>query len=189
MISRSMMAGGRKIVPASFPSPPSCGDLGPTSPSASPPRQGFPHKHRHQDWRHLLHRQQRPGDVAKKTRPAPHLLSCIGSLWQLGQRRGDFRPTWKLKQTEEVAGCLFSRAERLGFWTCSFSPAGNYFPVTTSLYIRLRLCEEAGKGGCSRAAWVVFCLRDTAAQLTVLTDVAQELKLGRTRVPFVSSPA
>mmetsp|Transcript_56397 Transcript_56397/g.134643 ORF Transcript_56397/g.134643 Transcript_56397/m.134643 type:complete len:987 (-) Transcript_56397:208-3168(-) len=46
------------------------------------------------------------------------------------QRKRDFRPTWKLKQTEEVAG--------------------NYFPVTTSLYIR-----------------------DTAAQLTVLTDVAQ----------------
>ncbi|CAE7840742.1 unnamed protein product [Symbiodinium sp. CCMP2592] len=46
------------------------------------------------------------------------------------QRKRDFRPTWKLEQTEEVAG--------------------NYFPVTTSMFIR-----------------------DTAAQLTVLTDVAQ----------------
>ncbi|CAE7198223.1 unnamed protein product [Symbiodinium natans] len=46
------------------------------------------------------------------------------------QRKRDFRPTWKLNQTEPVAG--------------------NYYPVTTSLFIR-----------------------DQAAQLTVLTDVSE----------------
>ncbi|CAJ1393438.1 unnamed protein product [Effrenium voratum] len=46
------------------------------------------------------------------------------------ERRRDFRATWKLNQTEEVAG--------------------NYYPVTTALFIR-----------------------DEAAQLTMLTDVSQ----------------
>ncbi|CAE7688933.1 unnamed protein product [Symbiodinium pilosum] len=46
------------------------------------------------------------------------------------QRKRDYRPTWKLNQTEEVAG--------------------NYYPVTTSLFIR-----------------------DETAQLTVLTDVSE----------------